>query len=258
MRQTIRTSTIGRMAVCITTLSLVISMITPTKAEEIDHREIPEAQVETKEEISRSIENEEEVFLVNTHESEVVYETSPVITVGDEQAAQEAIIAKVEEEKRLAEEERTRDYIKTVGINPSDVSRITNLRREDMHLLTEGTWWEGAEETLYQLERTYGINAAFAMGVSTLECGSGTSRLARMEHNYYGFMSGKTWNNRHDCTMYFGEKLSANYVGQGRKSVESIGPKYCPPNRQWEVYVRNYMNNKDVLQVKLKNKYGLY
>lgn len=260
-RKNIKSTTIGKMAVCITTVSLVISMITPTRAEEIESA-IPGVQTSTVIQAG-NVEKETETFgdeyVVDNYETAIEYELSPVITMGDEQAAQEAIIAKVEEEKKLVEEERTREYIRTVGIDPDNVGRITNLRREDMHLLTEGTWWAGAEDTLYDLEQTYGISAAFAMGVSTLECGAGTSRLARMEHNYYGFMSGKTWSNRHDCTMYFGQKMSANYVGQGRRSVEAISPKYCPPNYvYWQNYVRNYMSGKDTLQVKLKNKYGLY
>lgn len=256
-KNVIESNMIGKAAVCVTALSLMVSIFTPIRAEELDMPLLPEVQsIKTSEKPTKIIEVQE--FPVSAHEPALMYETSPAIAMSEEQAAQEAIIAQVEEERRLAVEEEIRSYINTVGIDPDNVSRITNLRREDMHLLTEGTWWEGQEDTLYQLERDYGISAAFAMGVSTLESGSGTSRLAKMEHNYYGFMTDKTWNNRHDCTMYFGEKLSANYVGEGKKSVDSIGPKYCPPNREWEVYVRNYMNNKNNLQAKLKNKYGVY
>lgn len=175
---------------------------------------------------------------------------SPTITVGEEREIQAELILE-------SKQEELESYIGSVQCNPDNVTAITNLRLEDMHLLTEGTWWEGYEESLYYLEQTHGINAAFAMGVSTLESGAGTSSRARNRQNYYGLSTSTVYGSRYNCTMYFGDLINRLYVNQGRSSVYTIGPKYCPPNRKWETYVADYMQSHGgTLQAKLREKYA--
>lgn len=204
------------------------------------------------------------IYAVDTIEFGPGYEMeNPSIPVEEERKAQATIISTVKEEKAAAEEAaRIADleqYIQSVGLTPDNVSRITNLRLEDMHLLTEGTWWAGEEQALYDLEHTYGINACYAMAVSTLESGHGTTSRARNKNEVFGMTNARQqyFSSRHEDTMYFGDIMHRKYVGQGRVSVESIGVKYCPPNRRWEVYMRDYMNKRDNLQAKLRQKYGL-
>lgn len=156
------------------------------------------------------------------------------------------IVAKVEERNRIIQEELERrryaDYINSISCDPMDVSKVSGLKLEDFHLLTEGTWWEGNEQALYDLEQTYGVNAMFAMSVSTLESGRGTSVRASSRHNYYGIeLPNMRWDSLYDNTQYWGDLISHGYNERGLKSVWAIGPVYCPPNRQWEVYMNDKM-----------------
>lgn len=167
----------------------------------------------------------------------------PTISMEEEREVQQELILE-------AREEALDDYVNSIHCDPNDVTKITNLKLEDMHLLTRGTWWEGYEESLYNLEQRHGINAAFAMAVSTLESGAGTSSRARNRDNYYGLSTSTDYGSRFNCTMYFGDLLNRKYVSQGLSSVYSIGPKYCPPNRQWETYMANYMSG---IQTRLRS-----
>lgn len=153
------------------------------------------------------------------------------------------IAEEIAEEKRLAELAERQAYIDAIVCDPTDVSRISGLKAEDFKYLTEGTWWEGHEETLYQLEQQCNINALFAMSVSTLESGCGTSYRASSKHNYYGIeLANKNWESLYDNTLWWGDMIHRLYVGKGVSSVWNIGPIYCPPNRNWEVYMNDHMN----------------
>ncbi|MCM1218504.1 MAG: glucosaminidase domain-containing protein [Lachnospiraceae bacterium] len=148
------------------------------------------------------------------------------------------------EEARLAELAKQQAYIDSIVCDPTDISRISGLRAEDFKYLTEGTWWSGHEDTLYQLEQTYGINAMFAMSVSTLESGCGTSYRATNKHNYYGIeLASKSWDSLSSNTLWWGDMMQRLYVTKDVKSVWNIGPIYCPPNREWEVYMNDHMND---------------
>lgn len=152
------------------------------------------------------------------------------------------IIEELAEEERLARIAEQQVYIDSIVCDPTDVSRISGLKAEDFKYLTKGTWWEGHEETLYQLEQQCGINALFAMSVSTLESGRGTSYRASSKHNYYGIeLANKSWDGLYDNTLWWGDMMQRLYVGKDVISVWDIGPIYCPPNRQWEVYMNDHM-----------------
>lgn len=153
------------------------------------------------------------------------------------------IAEEIAEEERLARIAERQAYIDAIVCDPTDVSRISGLKAEDFKYLTEGTWWEGHEETLYQLEQQCNINALFAMSVSTLESGCGTSYRASSKHNYYGIeLANKNWESLYDNTLWWGDMIHRLYVGKGVSSVWNIGPIYCPPNRDWEVYMNDHMN----------------
>jgi hypothetical protein len=180
-------------------------------------------------------------------------------------------IAYEEEQERIrqeyeAEQERLRqielarqariDYINAIVCDPDDISRVTGLDNiEDYKLLTKDTWWEGYEESLMELEEDYGINALFAMAVSTIESGRGTSVRASSRHNYYGIeLSNKSWADLGDNTLWWGGMLNRDYVGKNLLSVWDIGPVYCPPNREWETAIVKQMNKYyDNLIINLKD-----
>jgi beta-N-acetylglucosaminidase len=157
-------------------------------------------------------------------------------------------IAYEEEQERLRQLEIARQeriaFIDSVVCDPNDISRVSGLEDiSDYKLLTEGTWWEGHEQTLYDLEHTYSVNAMFAMSVSTLESGSGTSVRANSRHNYYGIESSKKWTSLDSNTLYWGGMINRVYVDEGLTSVWTIGAKYCPPNRTWEEFMNSNMQS---------------
>lgn len=168
--------------------------------------------------------------------------------VRQQEALEEQIKAELEaERKRRAEEKRKRllaerkAYIKTIVCDPINISRVSGLKAEDYKYLTKGTWWEGNEQALVDLEKNHGVNAMFAMSVSTLESSSGTSSRARNRHNYYGLELSTHWGSLYDNTQSWGRIISEYYIGSGRTSVWNIGPKYCPPNRDWEAFMNDNM-----------------
>lgn len=145
-------------------------------------------------------------------------------------------IEEIRKEERLA-------YINSIVCDPNNITRTTGLKEEDYKLLTKGTWWEGNEQALIDLEKTYGVNAMFAMAVSTLESGYGTSSRAKTRNNYYGLELKKSWNGLYSNTQYWGNVIAKYYVGCGRSSASSISTKYCPPNSSnWASFVSSQMN----------------
>jgi len=135
-----------------------------------------------------------------------------------------------------------KEYISSIVCDPNDISKVSNLNAEDFSLLTKGTWWEGNEQALVDLEKNHHINAMFAMSVSSLESGKGKSDRAKIRKNFYGMEIGKIFSGLYDCTQYWGNLMSEKYVGSWHKiSVWNIGPTYCPPNRAWETYMNSSM-----------------
>lgn len=199
----------------------------------------------------------EEPELMDDEEVMVVFTTIPNVEDDEElqvcidsearlqKTLEEKIADQMEEERIRKEQERIEkinNYINSIVCDPSDVSRVSNLNKEDYCYLTEGTWWEGHEDTLYDLEKNHGISALFAMSVSTLESAGGTSIRASSKHNYYGIELPTVWNGLYDNTQWWGNLIKESYVGSGYKSVWQIGPKYCPPNRDWESYHNDKMH----------------
>lgn len=143
--------------------------------------------------------------------------------------------------KQIKQEEKVA-YINSIICDPNNISRVSGLKEEDYKLLTSGTWWEGNEQALIDLEKNYGVNAMFAMAVSTLESASGTSGRAKNRNNYYGLELSKVWNGLYSNTQYWGGLIAKSYIGQGRTSATSISTKYCPPNSSnWASFVNSQM-----------------
>lgn len=133
-------------------------------------------------------------------------------------------------------------YLAMIICDPKDISRVTNLKEKDYVHLVADTWWEGHEDVLIELEQEYGINAIFAMAVSSLESGYGKSSRAKNRHNYYGLATKKRWNSLQSNTRYWGELMNTMYVNNGRLSVTQISSKYCPQdNDKWARDVRVLM-----------------
>lgn len=173
------------------------------------------------------------------------------VTSVSSMASQEDIDTEIENQRKIIAEEEARiqrekeaariAQIESITADPNDISKVSNLTEDQYYVLTKGTWWEGHEQVLIDLEKNYSINAFYAMSVSTLESGHGTSERAYNRNNYYGAEVPTYFESLYDNTMYFGDFQNRLYVAEGLVSVWQIGPKYCPPNRNWESYVANNM-----------------
>lgn len=152
----------------------------------------------------------------------------------------------IEEEKRRIAEQKKREkelQIASITCDPTNITRLSNVTSEQLKIITKDTQWEGNERALEDLEKNYGINLFYCIAVSRLESGNGTSVIAKRYNNIFGINGDTYYENYHDVTMYFGDFQNRLYVGKGLTSVYTIGPKYCPPNRQWEVEVSSIMNS---------------
>ena len=159
-----------------------------------------------------------------------------------QETLEKEIKAELAEQARQKKIKERKEYISSIVCDPSNVSRVSGLKESDFKLLTKGTWWEGNEEALVKLEKDYGVNAMFAMAVSTLESGFGTSTRAQSRNNYYGLETKKIWYSLYDNTQYWGNVISKYYVDEGRLSVDRISTKYCPPHSSyWASYNKDKM-----------------
>lgn len=148
---------------------------------------------------------------------------------------EQQVIKQIEAEEKAA-------YINSIVCDPNNVSRISGLKEEDYKILTKGTWWEGNEQALIDLEKNYGVNAMFAMSVSTLESAYGKSSRAKNRNNYYGLELKKVWNGLYSNTQHWGNVIARYYVNEGRLSASAISTKYCPPNSSyWASFVNSNM-----------------
>ena len=197
----------------------------------------------------------------NTTSNEQVNETdqiivSTVIPITEENTLKEEVLEEVrvqetieaqvtqeiEERKHQEYIAARKEYINSIVCDPSDVSRVSGLEADDYKYLTAGTWWEGNEQALMDLENNYGINAMFAMSVSTLESYFGQSDRAKSRNNYYGLELSKSWDSLYSNTQTWGRIVREYYVNQGRISTSGISTKYCPPNSEyWAEFNRSNM-----------------
>lgn len=188
--------------------------------------------------VSTTVPNESDFVVAESIQAESRRQETLEEQFAEEIAERERLL---EEQRIEAERQAHQEYINSIICDPSDISRVSGLKKEDYILLTKGTWWEGNEQTLYELETEYGVNAMFAMSVSTLESYFGTSDRASSRHNYYGIELDRSWSSLYDNTIWWGSMVNRVYIENGLYSVWNIGPVYCPPNRDWEVYMNDNM-----------------
>lgn len=131
--------------------------------------------------------------------------------------------------------------LESITCDPDNVTKISNMTEEQIGEMVKGTWLEGKESALYQVEQEEGINVFFIYAVSTLESDHGSSYRATTRHNYYGLETSKNYSSYEDNTKYFGDMMNRLYIERGKTSVDDIAPVYCPPNRNWENVVKEIM-----------------
>lgn len=108
--------------------------------------------------------------------------------------------------------------------------------------ILEGTKLANTGEALIRMERETGTNGLFAIGVAQNESGIGSACYG---NNPFGILTNNrklmrfsSWD---DAYMYFGNLMNKSwYAG---KSINQIGPIYCPSPAGWANRVTSFMNN---------------
>lgn len=143
----------------------------------------------------------------------------------------------VEEKERYLLE----NQIENITCNTADITKTSNMTKDQIGIMLDGTWLEGEEETLYRVEQEAGVNAFFIYAVATLESGHGTSVKSTKQNNYYGITVSRKFESYSHNTDYFGGMMNRVYISKGHIDVNKIGPIYCPPNPNWSNVVSDLM-----------------
>lgn len=122
-----------------------------------------------------------------------------------------------------------------------NVFQKSNLSVEQLNKILARTGLSGYGQSFYTMERTYGVNALFAIGVGAHE--SANFYKTANSNNFFGFRGSRGWmsfDNPDACIMYFGRLMNSKlYYG---KTIEQIAVIYC--DATWTKHVKAHMNEK--------------
>lgn len=134
-----------------------------------------------------------------------------------------------------------KDLDKEIIYNPYNLREKSNLSREQIYSLLEGSNLQVLSDSYYEMESKHNVNAIFLMALNTEESGHGTSDLALLNNNIGGVKSASggwatfsDWNHSLEYianlidTMYLSED-GAYYNGT---SIYDVNVRYCEGN-QW-------------------------
>lgn len=148
------------------------------------------------------------------------------------QKRKEIELQKQKEEELIVIEEQN----KVPHFNPYDVSELSNLDKEQIHKMLEGTSLVTLVDALYWYEQEYNVNLIFITSIVALESGWGRSSLAISHNNLTGYIG---QNGEYYSFNSWGESLQETfrligeeYVSQdglfyNGTSVWNINQKYC-------------------------------
>ncbi len=102
-------------------------------------------------------------------------------------------------------------------------------------------------DLFYNLQEEYGINAFFIATVAAKESTAGTyGNVALKKNNIFSIKNSdgeyKTYSNKGESIKDCYRLIKEKYVNEmGRKTIGSIGEKYCDPSAPWISFVEKYM-----------------
>lgn len=207
-----------------------------------------------------------EIIIEEESEVEIKEENSEVETEEEKTSALGSLFAEFDTTKNNIEKETSREPItenqteitteattqkqenstKNESDNNKDSDlyhpfKVTNYSAETFNKVCEGTYLEGFGPYLVNLEKEYGVNGMFCLGVARAESGMGSSSIAKNKNNYFGIMGSNgavSYSSGEECIMSFGRLMNKSiYKG---KTIEQIGPIYCESSR-WPKFVRECM-----------------
>ena len=137
----------------------------------------------------------------------------------------------IEMQKQKEEEQK----IKEPNFNPYDVTELSNLSKEQIHKMLEGTDLITLVDAFYWYEQEYKVNLIFIASIVALESSWGRSSLAISHNNLTGYISNGEYYTFND----WGENLKETFrlIGDeytkeeglfyNGKSVWNINERYC-------------------------------
>nr|DAU32936.1 MAG TPA: Mannosyl-glycoprotein endo-beta-N-acetylglucosaminidase [Caudoviricetes sp.] len=132
--------------------------------------------------------------------------------------------------------------LKVVDNFSTYVYKISNLNDKEINKRLKGTFLEGTGKMMYQIEMEKGINFRAVYAIAALESGKGTELAGK--NNYCGiknksYSGYRDFDSRDECLIFLANLLNSKFY-KG-KSLESIGPDYCPTDNEWAYKVKKIM-----------------
>ena len=156
------------------------------------------------------------------------------------QKHKEAEAKRIAEEQRLKEleEQRQRELEaqKKPHFNPNDVTEPSNLSKEQIHKMLEGTALVTLVDAIYWYEQEYGVNGIFITSIIALESGWGSSYVARNYNNLSGYIGQNgdyyTFANWGESIQETFRLIGEEYVREdglfyNGKSISAVNIRYC-------------------------------
>lgn len=126
-----------------------------------------------------------------------------------------------------------------VTFNPYNLLEPSNITREQMYNVLEGTALQTLSDGYVYMEEVYGINALFLASLSAEESGWGTSELAMYNNNIGGIKSStgdwEYFNDWFECLSFKADLLYNDYLKEdgiyyNGLSIWNVNTSYCEQN----------------------------
>ncbi len=143
--------------------------------------------------------------------------------------------------KQLIDITKVEEMPKTIVYNPKDLREKSNLTKDDIKRVLEGSKLQILADKYHQMEEKYGVNAIFLMALNMEESGHGNSYLAQVQNNLGGVKNRSggfaTFSSWEHSLEYIANLISTEYLHHGGlyyygRSIYGVNTRYCEGN-QW-------------------------
>lgn len=130
---------------------------------------------------------------------------------------------------------------KEIIYNPDNLREKSNLSREQIYSLLEGSNLQVLANSYYEMENKHNVNAIFLMALNMEESGHGQSDLALLNNNIGGVKSATgewaTFNDWNHSLEYIADLIDTMYLSEdgayyNGSSIYAVNIRYCEGN-QW-------------------------
>lgn len=130
---------------------------------------------------------------------------------------------------------------KEIIYNPDNLREKSNLSREQIYDLLDGSDLQVLADSYYDMENEYNVNAIFLMALNIEESGHGKSELALLNNNIGGVKSSsggwETFNDWSHSLEYIASLIDEMYLSEdgayyNGESIYDVNIRYCEGN-QW-------------------------